>query len=48
MKVKTGFSVSEEVLKRLDERRGLVPRSTFIEYILRKEFGMLPETETGE
>jgi len=48
MRIKTGFSLSEEVMDRLEKERGLIPRSTFVEHILRKEFGMLPETETGE
>lgn len=40
MKTGIGLSVSNEVLEQLDMRRGLVARSTYIEDILRKEFGL--------
>ena len=35
MKVKIGFTIEPELLKEIDELRGITKRSTFIEYIIR-------------
>ncbi|MEM3596526.1 MAG: hypothetical protein QXJ53_00105 [Candidatus Bathyarchaeia archaeon] len=35
MKVKIGFTIEPELLKEIDELRGITKRSTFIEYIIK-------------
>jgi len=35
VKVKIGFTIEPELLKEIDELRGITKRSTFIEYIIR-------------
>ncbi len=40
MKKVIGFSLSEEVITRLDFSRGMVSRSAYVEDILRKELGL--------
>ena len=40
MKTNIGITLDPCVLASVDSRRGLVPRSTFVEMILRKELGM--------
>jgi metal-responsive CopG/Arc/MetJ family transcriptional regulator len=36
-KIITGISMDRELIKLIDERRGLIPRSTFVSKIIRKE-----------
>lgn len=43
VKESLSITLSEELVEEIDERRGLVPRSTFLEDRLRREFGL--ETE---
>lgn len=33
----TSITIPEDLLKRLDERRGLIPRSTYIAELVRRE-----------
>ncbi len=40
MKKVVGFSISEEVIERIDEYRGLAARSAVVEDMLRKELGL--------
>jgi len=40
MKKNIGVSLSPEVMEILDSRRGLVPRSAYIEMILRKDLNI--------
>lgn len=40
MKIVTGFSISEDIIKKIDEDRGLAGRSAVVEDILRKWLGM--------
>ncbi|MEM2506535.1 MAG: ribbon-helix-helix domain-containing protein [Nitrososphaeria archaeon] len=35
LKVKIGFTIEPELLREIDELRGITKRSTFIEYIIR-------------
>ncbi|MEM3875409.1 MAG: hypothetical protein QXU45_09800 [Candidatus Bathyarchaeia archaeon] len=35
MKVKIGFTIEPELLREIDELRGITKRSTFIEYIIK-------------
>lgn len=37
-KVRFGITMSPELLKKIDEDRGLIPRSTFIEHRIRKYY----------
>jgi len=48
LKVKVGFTIEPELLREIDELRGITKRSTFIEYIIRlglktyKEENLIP------
>jgi len=35
MKIKIGFTIEEDLLREVDELRGLVKRSTFIEHMVK-------------
>jgi len=35
LKVKIGFTIEPELLREIDELRGITKRSTFIEYVIR-------------
>jgi len=35
-KIVTGISMDEELIKRIDEKRGLIPRSTFVSKMVRE------------
>jgi len=35
LKVKIGFTIEPDLLKEIDELRGITKRSTFIEYVIR-------------
>ena len=42
MKKVTGFSLSEDVLQTVDERRGLASRSAYVEYLLNTALEVIP------
>jgi len=35
-KIITGISMDEELIKQIDEKRGLIPRSTFVSKMVRQ------------
>jgi len=47
-KTRSSFSLSDELLEEIDNRRGLAKKSTFVEYQLRKSLGMELEEEDLE
>lgn len=47
MKKVTGFSISEDVIEKIDEKRGLAARSAVVEDILRKGLGLKKEVVNG-
>ena len=53
MKVKIGFTIEPELLREIDELRGITKRSTFIEYIIKlglktyKEGNPTPHSTSG-
>jgi metal-responsive CopG/Arc/MetJ family transcriptional regulator len=36
MKQKVSLTLDEEIIKEIDKKRGLIPRSTFVEQLLKK------------
>lgn len=45
-KQRVSFSLSEELLEEIEDRRGLVKKSTFVEQQLRKALGLEIEEES--
>jgi len=45
MKVKISITLERELLEKIDKKRGLVSRSAYIEYLLRKIFEQPKKTE---
>ncbi len=41
------IALNSEVVKLVDEKRGLVKRSTYIDFLLKKQLGLIKDDESG-